>query len=55
MLQRLTVAAAIVGMVAVALTRVTPPSWFPWDMVVAWTLFGIGSGAAWLTHRGKAA
>lgn len=41
----------IVGLIAVAAIRVTPPSWFPWDVVAAFGLFGLGLGALFLVKR----
>jgi ABC-type multidrug transport system permease subunit len=41
----------IIGLIAVAGVRVTPPSWFPWDVIVAFGLFGLGVGALLLIRR----
>ena len=32
----------IAGVIAAAVARVTPVSWFPWDILVALVLFGAG-------------
>jgi len=41
----------IAGVIAAAVTRVTPLTWFPWDILVALVLFGAGAGLGLFLKR----
>jgi hypothetical protein len=48
---RLAAVLCIAGLVAVIALRVTPLSWFPWDVVAAGTLCIVGVGLGLLRKR----
>jgi uncharacterized membrane protein len=41
----------IAGVIAAAVARVTPVSWFPWDILVALVLFGAGCALGLFVKR----
>ena len=53
--ERIAAVLVILGMVALAVSRFTPPSWFPWDVVVALVPFVGGFLLFLLLKRRKSA
>ena len=41
----------IAGVIAAAVARVTPVTWFPWDILVAFVLFSAGCGLVLFVKR----
>ena len=50
-LKGVTATLLIAGVIAAAVARVTPVTWFPWDILVAFVLFGAGCGVGLFVKR----
>jgi hypothetical protein len=53
--ERIATVLVIVGMVALGVSRFTPPSWFPWDVLVALVPFVSGFLVFLFARRSKSA